>query len=141
MITKSLDDVMTAHPDLDLPTHDFYDPQAIATADDDLMKFVHNPPIFPLLDNLRFSYRLMIVEEMLSSTVDEDHHHLTEQGIKSSFHPESLGLVLASQPISVLANLSAEFEEMSCLTMRETELAEEEEVGTSTEVALQIQIA
>lgn len=80
VITKTLDDMMTTHPDLDLTTHESYETQAVATTDDDLMKAVLNPPAFPLLKNLRFSDQLMTFEEMLSSMVDEDedYQRLTE---------------------------------------------------------------
>lgn len=49
VVTKTLDDVMTAHPDLDFTTHESYDPQAIVSANDDLMKAILSPPVFPLL--------------------------------------------------------------------------------------------
>lgn len=77
---------MSKHPSLDLPAHDSYDPQAVQSADDDLMKIVLSPPRFPILDDLRSLSRLKTFEEMLSGTVDEDEDYrwLTEQGVNSS---------------------------------------------------------
>lgn len=54
---KTLDNVMASHPNLDLRSHESYDPQAVEIADNDLMKAVLSPPSFPLLDSLRVSYR------------------------------------------------------------------------------------
>lgn len=49
------------------------------------------------------------------TTTDEDEHYrrLTEQEIRSTLHPKSLGLTLSGQPISVLADLSVEFDKAS----------------------------
>lgn len=44
--TKILDDVMSAHPSLDLIRHESYDPEAILKADDDLMKSAISAPLF-----------------------------------------------------------------------------------------------
>lgn len=72
---------MTSHPDLDLMTHESYDPQAVVTVDDDLMKPILNLFVFPLLDSFRISDRLMTFEEILLSTVDEneDYHRFTDR--------------------------------------------------------------
>lgn len=70
-ITKALDDVMVAHPGLDLTSHDSYNPEAIQQADVDLIKFVLGVPFFPLLNSLRSSDRLMAFEEILMSSMDE----------------------------------------------------------------------
>lgn len=95
-ITKTLDDVMASHPDLDLTTYESYDPSYITIVDDDLMKLVLNSPVFPFLDRLRSVDRLMSFEEILSSAMDEDedYRRLNDQGFKSLLHPKSLGLIL-----------------------------------------------
>lgn len=49
---------------------------------------------------------------MSSVDEDEDYRRLTDQGFKSALHSKSLGLVLAGQPISGLADLSVELEEV-----------------------------
>lgn len=115
---------MASHPDLDLQSHESYEPQAIETSDDDLKKAVLSLPSLPLLDSLRSSSCLMAFEEILVNTVDKDYHCLVDQGIKSSLHPESLGLILSGQPIGVQADLTAEFEEASKCMVRETELVD-----------------
>lgn len=69
VITKALDDVMGAHPDLDLTSHDSYYPDAILQANDDLMKSVLGTSIFPLLDSWRSSDRLITFEKILASTL------------------------------------------------------------------------
>lgn len=85
----------------------------------------------------------MTIEEILETTVDEeeDYHRLTDQGIKSSLQPESLGLVLVRQPIGVLANLIGEFEEASrCSVWEMKRVDEEEEIGTGIEVVPQVKV-
>lgn len=96
VITKTLDDMMSEHPTLDLRLHKSYDPQVVESVGDDLMKAILSPPPFSLLDDFRSSIRLMIFEKILSSTIDEDEHYLRliDQGIRSSLHPESLDLTL-----------------------------------------------
>lgn len=96
-----------------------------------------NPPIFPFLDGLRLSNRLMSFKEFLSTTVDEneDYRRLTDQGIKSLLHLKSLGHILASQPLGVLADLTTEFEKANRRMIRETEpVDEEEDIDIGTEV-------
>lgn len=94
-------------------TSDAYNPYAMESGDDNLMNVVLASTSFPFLDDLRTSTRLWSFEEILMSIVDEDedYRRLTEQEMRSTLHLESLGLILLGQPISVLADLSAEFEE------------------------------
>lgn len=83
----------------------------------------------------------MFFDEILSSTVDEDYHHLSDQDIWSVSHPESVGLVLASKSLGVLADLTTEFKEASRHTLQKTELAEkEDELGTGTKVTPQSEV-
>lgn len=104
---------MESHPELELRSHDGYNSEAIKTADDDMMKAVLNPLAFPFLEELRSSTRVRTFEEILSSPTDEDQDYLrlTGQGLRSTLHPESLGLILSGQPVGALADLSKEFEE------------------------------
>lgn len=85
---------MESHPKVDLRGHEGYNPEVIEMADVDLMKAVLDPPPFPFLEELRSSTRLRTFEEILSSPVDEnqDYHRLTGQGLRSTLHPEALGL-------------------------------------------------
>lgn len=69
--------------------------------------------------------------------MDENGYYLwfTDQCIKSSLQSESLGLVLAGQPIGVLTDLTTKFEKASRRVVQKTEPADmEEEVGTDMEV-------
>lgn len=115
IITKTLDDVMFDHPLLDLRSCECYDPNAMESADDDLMKAVLSPLAFPFLDDLQSSTWIKLFEEILSSPVDEDedYRRFSDQGVRSSLHPESLGLILSGQPLGILANLTAELEKAS----------------------------
>lgn len=72
VVTTTLDEVMESHPEVDLRSHEGFNPQVVETADDDLMKAVLSPPAFPFLDELRTSTRLCTFEEILSSPLDED---------------------------------------------------------------------
>lgn len=107
------------------------------TANDDLMKAVLSSPVFSLLEDLQNSTRVRIFEEILYSLVDEDEDYsrFTDQGEKSSLHPQSLGMVLSGQPLGVLTDLTTELEEASRQTVPEMESIEEDEdrdAGTET---------
>lgn len=69
--------------------HESYDHLAMETTDDNLMRSVLSPPIFPFLDDLRSSSRLRTFEEILGSAVDEDEDYqwLTEMVVMSSLWP------------------------------------------------------
>lgn len=102
------------------------------------MKAVLSPPSFLLLDSLRVSSRVLTFEEILASSVDEDtdYHRLTDHGVRSSLHSESLGLVLFCRPIGVLADLTAEFDEASRCLARSMELVDtDDDIVAGTEVA------
>lgn len=102
---------MESHPGVDLRDHEGYNPRVLETVDDDVMKAILSPPSFPFFEDLRSFSRLHTFEEIVASTVDEDenYHRLKEQDLQTTMHPESLGLVLAGQPLSALADLSAKF--------------------------------
>lgn len=51
--------MMAAHPSLDLTDHDFYNPESVQQADDNLMKSILGGSSFPLPYSLRSSNRLM----------------------------------------------------------------------------------
>lgn len=63
IITKTLDDVMSVYPFLDLQSFDGYDQQTVETADDDLMRAVLALSILPFLNDLRGSTRVRTFEE------------------------------------------------------------------------------
>lgn len=99
------------------------------------MKAVLNPPAFPLLDDLWSADWLKTFEEILSSAVDKDkdYRHLMDQGIRSSSYRESLGPTLSGQPITVLADLTAEFEKESRQMYRDVEpIKEEKDLDSGT---------
>lgn len=49
---------------------------------------------------------------------DKDYRQFSDQGVKSSLHPESLGLTLSGQPLGVLADLIAELDEANRQVVR-----------------------
>lgn len=53
VVATTLEEIMESHPEVDLRNHEGYDPKVIETADDDLMKAVLSPPLFPFLEDLR----------------------------------------------------------------------------------------
>lgn len=86
---------------------------------------------------MRSSTRLMTFEEILASPVDVDEYYLRfkDQYIKSFLDLKSLSLILAGQPIGVLVDHTAEFEEATQYTMVEVDpTIAEEQVGTTTTV-------
>lgn len=118
---------MESHPEVDLRNHDGYNPRAVESANNDLMKSVLRPPPFPFLEELRSFSRLRTFEEILSSLVDEDldYHRILDHGLRSALYPEALGLVLVGQPVGTLADLSLEFEEAVREVGRTLEVAED----------------
>lgn len=63
----------------------------------------------------------MTFEEILASSMDEDGDCLwfKDKSLKSTLNPVDLGLVLTGQPISILADLTTEFEEATKHTKME----------------------
>lgn len=93
-----------------------------------------------MLDLLRSSDRLMTFKEILESMVDKDDDYLRfkDEGRKSTLNCLDLGLVLAGQPISILADLTTEFEGATRHAEMEVEPNKAAgQVGTTTGVKVQ----
>lgn len=104
------------------------------------MKSVPGAPSFLLLNLLRSSERLVTFEEILASSVDKDEHYLSfkDERLKNTLNPLDLGLVLAGQPIGILADFIAELEEATRHVEMEVEPTKVEgQVSTTTEVEVQ----
>lgn len=143
VVATTLDEVMEAHPEVDLRNHEGYNPRVVDTADEDLMKAVLSSPAFPFLEELQSSSRVHTFEEIISSSLDKDldYQRVLEQGVQSTLQTEALGLVLVGQSVGNLADLSESFEEADREAARALDAMEDPAEDIDSPVAMEDDVA